>query len=255
MRLEDKCVAAYRDRLIKSDAKDLLRAWEKIDTDIKGGNEDGTFDDTMRRDVVAYTLLRYIDMRGGYAFGGFVRAHASGKHWKDLDIAVPDRSSAEFRNIALNMVEFVAFVLSLSKKSIQLKPVAVVVDSYAFASYELCIQTTTFKVVVPIDISCVVEPTKYSFLPVTVGSCLKLERGAVAIRNISVPSDTLKKWRIDEVMDMLQNGEDVKLCSPRSHVKRWKDYASYYWSRIDHIVTQRWILYPADCDEPNASFA
>lgn len=58
MRLEDRAISAKREELLHGSAQTLCKAWREH---IKGGNEHGVFDEMLARDVIAYTLIRYVE--------------------------------------------------------------------------------------------------------------------------------------------------------------------------------------------------
>ena len=117
--LEEKSIAAMRAGLLKADSAKLCAAWKDAST-VKGGNENGVFEDIMSRDVIAYTILRVLFLFKHKVFGGFIRAHYSGKPWNDIDIMVnmtKERGSVDTLLPALvrNIIQFIAFVLPIPK--------------------------------------------------------------------------------------------------------------------------------------------
>lgn len=63
-------------------------------------------------------MLKLIDLYSGYAFGGFVRSHVSGKPWSDLDICIPSPFDMYFKN---NCIQFICFNLSLNRSQCRMQ--------------------------------------------------------------------------------------------------------------------------------------
>lgn len=61
MQLEAHCIRAFRTDLLNADAAKLHATWCHVPDMIKGGNEDGVFETNLRRDVVAYAILRFLE--------------------------------------------------------------------------------------------------------------------------------------------------------------------------------------------------
>ncbi len=85
MTLEEQAIAAFRKGLLKANSSQLLQFWAEAIT-LKGGNESVIFDEMACRDIVAYTIIHFINIRSATIFGGFIRSHFSGKPWHDIDM-------------------------------------------------------------------------------------------------------------------------------------------------------------------------
>lgn len=244
MTLEERSMAALRRKLLDSNAMILNDVWSKTDAYIKGGNEFVEFETSIRRDVLAYAVLQAIDTHSGYAFGGFVRGHFSGKPWKDLDIVIPN--SLSILHVWRHIIRFITFVLPISMKDVRY---TVHTKSYA-SCRTLTVRKGDRSVTIEIDIvrQAVLDRTTrtgHMYRPVTIGSCLVLREGEAQLRkNIDA---CVECWNIGEVVTLLANGEDVKLCFKLNSM----EYAVFYWSRIQRMENMGWSLLEAcNCKEP-----
>ena len=116
--LENKSIAAVRKSMLRGSLADLLIRWNEAEKKIKGGNEHDTFEHMLKRDVVAYTIVKFVDMMDGYVFGGFVASHFSGLPWTDLDIVMKDTSFT----MMSHMITFICFVFSFKKYEVRAPP-------------------------------------------------------------------------------------------------------------------------------------
>ena len=245
MSLEERSIAATRRHLAVCQASELNAAWKEAET-LKGGNQHVVFDEQLRRDVLAYTMLRAVELFGGFVFGGFVRAHCSGKTWRDIDVFVPDNSVES--HVWSAIVNMVTFVLPVPK--VRLRYDQVEKPSEYARTYKMCIlgdhQTPTIEVCV--DLVKQRRLHGAAWVPVTIGSCLRMSRGVVTLRDIKMLSGRLSDWRAEEIVEMLQNGVDIKLCFHYAQTnERYKDY---YWTRVQRMLQDDWTLQRAFGIEP-----
>tara|TARA_B100001778_G_C18596724_1_gene635120 strand:+ start:197 stop:1054 length:858 start_codon:yes stop_codon:yes gene_type:complete len=255
--LEEKSIATIRASLLKADSAKLCDAWKNASI-VKGGNENGVFGDIMSRDVIAYTILRILFLLKHKVFGGFLRAHYSGKPWTDIDIMVnmtQERGSVDTLLPALvrNIIQFITFVLPIPKCCI-----AYVLHSgnkYGHAC-DLKINVAD-KVIVIIKLDMVVADFQNPItqIPVTVGSALEmLPDGSVRRRESNMMiARRLAHWNPEEIIDMLRDGKDVKLClkaAPKTDVRRLQ-YQNYYWCRIAKMTSLNWSFIAIDGLEPS----
>ena len=255
--LEEKSIAAMRAGLLKADSAKLCAAWKDAST-VKGGNENGVFEDMMSRDVIAYTILRVLFLFKHKVFGGFIRAHYSGKPWNDIDIMVnmiKERGSVDTLLPALvrNIIQFIAFVLPIPKSCM-----AYVLHSgckYGHAC-DLKINVAD-KVIVIIKLDLVVADfdNPITQIPVTVGSALEMLPDCSVRRRESnlMICKRLGHWNAEEIIDMLRDGKDVKLClkaAPKTDKKKLY-YQNYYWCRIAKMTSLKWSFIAIDGLEPS----
>ena len=234
MSLEERSMASLRQQLLKCNAMFLNEVWHKTHLFVKGGNENVIFETSIRKDVIAYTVLHAIESSGCYAFGGFVRGHFSGKPWKDLDLIAPNDMNEE--RLWRNVVRFLTFVLPISKQDIKFTRS---LKTYA-SSRTMRVRCAPEDVVLDIDIvrQSLLDRTMRTgdvYRPVTIGSCLVLRDGEVKLRKVDASVDY---WRTSEVVSLLKQGEDVKLCFETS----CQNYPVFYWSRIVRMEQMGWSL-------------
>ena len=141
-------MASLRRKLISCNAMFLNEVWEKTHTLVKGGNEHVLFEMSIRKDVIAYTILQMLENYSCYAFGGFVRSHFSGKPWNDLDIVIPNNLSEV--EMWRKIIRFLTFVLPIAKKNIK--------HTYSRKAYAsrrtLCVRETHTKMLLLNSTSC-----------------------------------------------------------------------------------------------------
>ena len=196
-------------------------------------------------------------MKGCSIFGGFIRSHFSGKPWTDLDLLLP----AEVQGLTSNtdfmayIVNFVAFVLEV--RTYRISYTIHSCNSYGGASVDFLVKLQDRDdIVIKLDVirsNRGVQGTTY--LPVTVGSCLQImpdlaivKRSVKATRNID---GRLKHFTIPDIISMLENGEDVKLCLKTKLTGSSASlYRTYYWCRISKIESNGWSLIGKDGNEP-----
>ena len=196
-------------------------------------------------------------MRGCSIFGGFIRSHFSGKPWTDLDLLLPSENQSSLTNTDFMafVANFVSFVLEVHTYKISYTIHSC--NSYGGASVDFLMKLQDRDdIVVKLDIirgNRGVRGTTY--LPVTVGSCLQImpdltitKRSVKGIRPID---GRMKHWTIPDIISMLENGEDVKLClNTKLHGDAEPLYRAYYWCRISKIKSNGWSLIGKDGNEP-----
>jgi hypothetical protein len=230
--LELRCIQSIRDELLKCDARRVIQIWDESKT-LKGCNEHIEFASNLRRDVVAYMVIRVVlDVFPGRVFGGFVQSHHTGLQWSDLDLCIPKFSSSHHQTIAHDavldaVVKFLRFTLGLSAFSTTV--VKCTTSRYA-SRYEVKLE----DVVVPIDIvSGTFLDKKKLYLPCTLGSCLEMQPNrAVTLRGVG--------WfpgvNSCDVVDMLRQQCDMQICDA-SNISESK-YMIYFWKRIDKMCAR-----------------
>lgn len=245
--LEERCIAAKRKAFLDANALTLAKEWDRVGQ-VRGGNEHVVFAQSLRRDIVAYTIVHALDALGGTVFGGFVRSHFSGKPWNDLDVFVSQTLPTRF------IIKWITFTLPFLR-SIDVRIDVVkqkATNDPAYARRHV-LRIPKHSIAIQIDS---VQMSKFSrsvFLPATLGSCLQMSGRSVSYR-ITVENAHID---IEELLDLLSNGEDVKLCGGRGGEVSPddKNYWSYYWSRIRDMQRVGWSLdaYPSIGQEPSKS--
>lgn len=246
MSLEERSIAAARKHLMACKAFELANAWNEA-SHLRGGNSHVVFEEQHRRDILAYTMVHSANIHGCSIFGGFVRAHYSGKPWNDLDIMVPDGEPED--KIWTAMIKMVMFVLPISKFHIQERDLH---KSGGYSKQYVISITNLENVAFKVDLVRNPHiPLLHSLLPVTMGSCLRIQNGCVAVRNIPRIGRLLSSWTADEIVEMLRNGEDMKLCMHQNQIHNSirKKYREYYWLRITKMEAM-WKLHPSCEKEP-----
>jgi hypothetical protein len=96
----------------------------------------------------------------------------------------------------------------------------------------------------------------HSRLPVSVGSSLEMVgNGGVRFRRDNkLIQRRLLHWDVTDVVELLKNGQDVKLClnTTSTLTTRRKVYRNYYWCRITKMVSFQWHFVAMDGSEPPA---
>ncbi len=83
-----------------------------------------------------------------------------------------------------------------------------------------------------------------------------MQRGVVTFRSTPRIRNRVDHWLPEEIIDLLKNGNDVKLSlkrHPPRTLKRAQQYREFYWYRITNMKKD-WNLLTADGTEP-ASFS
>jgi len=259
--LEEASIAAFRHNLTKANSSDLLEYWSKA-IQLKGGNESGIFDEMACRDIIAYTILHFINLREDSVFGGFVRSHFSGKVWHDIDIFVSDEESRWMRC----MTEFLCLVLCFKKHQISYHQHSPSPYSKTYDLRVVCStpssdfgkdRTIPLTLVIKLDLVHLNIKSRFETrylknrLPISIGSCLKWSRGVVSFRCAKAIQMRVSYWLVEDIIDLLKQGKDVRLClrTMPNNPKHASDYREYYWYRITKMK-RCWELLPADCHEP-----
>ena len=250
--LEEKSIATLRASLLRADSAKFCDLWKSA-TVVKGGNEHDVFQDTISRDVIAYIACRFMFMQNLTIFGGFVRCHYSGKPWNDIDVMFSKRLEDDYKLFG-HLIEFVSIILGLPKYCM----------SYTIHSQGLYGKSADLKfrlqdrddIVVKFDLVVQTQSRDISSrLPVSVGSCLEMVgTGGVRFRKDNVfIMRRLNHMDVSEVIELLQNGKDIRLCLKTSlPVRKKEQYRNYYWSRITKMLSLDWEFVAIDGPEPPA---
>jgi len=253
--LEEKSIASIRATLLRATSEQFCSTWRNAVTTVKGGNEHAIFEDTLSRDVLAYITCRFMFLQNHSVFGGFVRSHYSGKPWNDIDIMLTRRHAEDYILIG-NLIDFVNMILGLPKYQM----------SYTIHSPGPYGKSVDFKVqlddrdniVIKLDLvsrDANASRNVTSRLPITAGSCLEFtSQGCVRIRTDNTCiMRRLSHWDITDIIDLLRNGQDVKLCLKKSFssTKLTQQYRNYYWCRIAKMMSLQWKFVAIDGPEPN----
>jgi len=225
-------IAKMRDRMSKASIVELMDIKKEIEKKCKGGNEHIIFDESLMRDLYAYAVINFLNIYDFTVFGGFVAAHLSGKPWNDIDIMMPRDEHSCYDHV----LKIIAFLkLSFGFKPIQLQLHEGEVRRYARV-YELRITENDIVHAIKIDVvRSVCCNQKMLWLPVTIGKCLLLKDNVISLRSIPKATPMLLPWKVDDVIDLLRNGNDVGLSFPHPSQSRCIAYRSYWWLRIDRL--------------------
>lgn len=232
--LEERSIASLRSKLSKCNVRFMNDTWDKA-AHVKGGNEYVVFESSIRRDVIAYVILNAISIVKGSVFGGFVRSHFSGKPWNDIDILIPD--ALQPSDAWAMIMRHICFCLPLSMKQMRVLTKA---KNYS-DKYELRIMQLTEEIRIRVDLvrqRFIDRQGAFNFRPVTIGSCLLLRDGEVYFR--SNMDTSTQYFKVGDVVDMLSQGEDIKLCAKTSNDR----YPLFYWTRIERMRKLGWTLGP-----------
>lgn len=105
-------------------------------------------------------------------------------------------------------------------------------------------------VVIKIDVLDISSITRYArstvMLPVTFGSCLQLTKGVVAFRDLPPIQIRLRAWNVEDILELLKEGKDVKLITHR----QCERYRQYYWYRMTKKTKAGWHFAGVDGEEP-----
>ena len=251
--LEAKSIAAVRETLLKGNAETLISFWKRA-VHVKGGNEDVVFEEMLCRDVIAYTLLHYINItKNCYVFGGFVRSHYSGSPWSDIDIMLTGKKPIAPNVFITSAIEFIVMILPISKHNIRYRKYnsATVYGS----TYEIKVLVDSHQIIIKLDITNEITLCNLvgDMLPVSIGSCLKMDNGETSFRMSNQELiERISHWKVFEIIDLLRNGSDVKLCRNKKMASslRCENYREYYWYRIAKL-SKHYTLFSADGKEPD----
>ena len=257
--LEYLSIAKTREILSKSDAHSLLSHWKRA-SDLRGGNEHYEFDQQLRKDVIGYTIMRFVQMMNGEVFGGFVRSHYSGLPWSDIDIVVASVSRETFE---FALTEFICIILGFSKHHVRLTLKKR--NTYGY-SYHLKLgpfkfghsKTISECIEIFIDVCQTIGPLKNNNnatmhrIPVTVGSCLRMDKDSTGF--VPIFKNYINTFSVHDILDLLKQGTDIKLFRSMSHLSTSSRqlYREYYWERITKMERSSWKL--LDSDEPEYEY-
>ena len=122
--LSDRSIAAKRAYLLGCTSQQLHDSWTEL-ASCRAETSQGSLRTILERDVIAYTIIRWLsfmstDNDEPTVFGGFLRAHYSGKSWNDIDIT----SSADIMNSCRkSLIFFLSFVLPIKRTKLRMSGV------------------------------------------------------------------------------------------------------------------------------------
>ena len=239
--LQERAIASAREAMREGTIGELRRRWRSSDT-LLGGNEHVSFDESTRRDVIAFLIIHWMDMTDvGYVYGGFVTAIFSGKPWSDLDVCNEGNDAKQW---CKSVVRFLCFCLDIDKQNIRLQRKQ---GSYS-QRIELDIEYNAHeRVVVKIDLSsrALAVRNERHFLPVTLGLCLRLKHGNVTWR--VDPSHTpFFHWEVADILKCLRSGRDVSVALSCTS----ETYRRYYWIRTERLRKRGWHIALTGANSP-----
>ena len=169
-------------------------------------------------------------------YGGFVRSHLSGKPWRDLDIVL-DVNVDAIETAVRNMVMFLSFVLDLSPFDVD--DVTCKGSRYGTLTTTLVVRRdeSTIKVDLDISSSCHRRPLT-SFAPATLGTCLCMRNGSVALRRNAT---CRMNWRLCDIVSLLRRGIDIAHATGSQSLS----YGRFFWDRIDRSEALGYQLRPS----------
>lgn len=236
-----------RERLLKANSRELEAELHNASR-IKGGNEFCDFEECLKRDVIAYTCVHFFFMFDCSVFGGFVASHHSGLPWSDIDILT---KSATREDLIVGLPNFITFTLGLRKECVRLRE-----HSYSHygRSFDINVKlSNNNSCTIKIDLTQNdrIQKMRVKFLPVTLGSCLLMNRHGTHFRNANdhLIDQKVSFWNVPDVVDILRRGEDVKIAVTRLSQKDSAFYREYYWYRITK-KQKYWKLLHVDGREP-----
>jgi len=236
-RLEDLSIAKLRDRMSKASIAEMTGIKKELATSCKGGNEHVIFDESLMRDLYAYAVINFLTMYDFVVFGGFVSAHVSGKPWNDIDLIMPLDNFAQD-----HVLKVVAFLrLSFGIKPMQIQMNECQVKRYA-RTFSLTIQENGVVHSIKIDIVPKGAMHKMIWLPVTVGKCLLMSDNVISLRNIPKAAHILLPWKVTDILELLQNGNDVGLSYATAAQSRNAAYREYWWQRMKALQKSGYVV-------------
>ncbi len=227
-RLEDMAIAKMRERMSKSSISELVQIKNELKEDCKGGNEQCIFEKSFMRDLYAYAIVSFLNMYGYIVFGGFVAAHVSGKPWNDIDVMMPSDKNQGIEQI-LKIVPFLRLAFGFKGMALQLNETS---KNYAI-TFHLRIIDGDLKHDIKIDAVPKTCSHNNLWLPVTLGKCLSMKDYVIALRTIPKAHHLLLPWKVDDVVEMLRNGNDVGLSFPK-HTGN-SAYRDYWWLKMKGV--------------------
>lgn len=208
MSLANKCICTIRKELSRCSATGYADYWSKADT-VKGGDEFIVFEDGLRRDIVAYIIVRYFFIFDAYIFGGFVASHHSGLPWNDIDIMLV-RPHDNFIELLNNLPSFICMMTGLAKDAMSIKQSS---QSAYGNKVELKVKYDEQFISIPIDLCFEWRLALIPWPPITVGSCLKMDKDGTSWRHIRepYPFSPLEQWCLSDIIALLKVGQDFRL--------------------------------------------
>lgn len=169
-----------------------------------------------------------------------MRSHVSGKPWRDLDIHLGEKEARDADAIIARMVAFLRFVLGL--RAHEVSSDMTISPLYGTFSAKFTVLRDEQPVEVYVDVST--GELKSMFLPVTIGSCLYMKKGAIGFRK-AIDIEISSNWRVYEIVELLRNATDVILVMKEGRMTASKRYKRFFWTRIDAMKTHEWNLRPS----------
>lgn len=239
-RLENLAIAKLRDRMSKASIAELVGIKKEVEIGCKGGNEHVIFDESLMRDVYAYAVISFLTIYDFVVFGGFVAAHVSGKPWNDIDLMLPADNAACFDQV----LKILAFLrLSFGFKPMQIKMYESQARRYA-RTFNLTIKDKDIVHSIKIDIvhNNMLGHNNMLWLPVTVGKCLSMSDNIISLRKIPKAAHMLLPWKVDDILELLRNGNDVGLSFPTPSQSRNAAYRDYWWQRVRNLRKMGYVV-------------
>ena len=253
MSLETKAIAAVRQKLSSSTVNDLYNEWRNSYTlpAFICGDKGVMYQHDLRRDILAFSILHYVYMLGGYCFGGFVREFHSGFGWRDLDIKLDGSVIHTFHTrlalILSNHLGLDVFYFGIDRITKNNSLYNVSVESFVLRW--ICEDE---EIIIPVDI--VEKMAIPKSIPVTVGSCLRIDRDHVSfLKEYENGTIGPRTWNIKDILKLLTSGKDV--CSimwpldfQASHdgdFSTYDRYRVYYYSKKEYLQ-KRYIIISDD---------
>ena len=253
-KLENSCVVAVRDRLLRGNAQ-TFHEYMKSSGALKGGNEHYVFDDWIFRDVIGYSIVRYFFMFNATVYGGFVPSHYSGLPWTDIDIMFPPNIGLQTMGLdyVYGLPAFLQLFLGIERHCVRMRQHNL--NAHYGVSFDVTVmRQDNDRVTINVDIctSETLKNRKNTFLPVTIGSCLHIDKNFTTVyRSEAYLDRRLQSWPVHMILDLLKQGSDVKFAFNHRTSRRMTDlYREYYWYRI-HKKKKCWNLLPIDGKEPD----
>lgn len=235
MNLESLAIAKMRERMSKASLPELLAIEKEIKEKCKGGNDQVVFEESLIRDLYAYTVLTFLNLFGFRVFGGFVSAHISGKPWNDLDLMAPP-PILDYSFYIYKCVDYLKIALGLMPMQIALHENSQKLKKHYAKSFRLNITKNDVTHTIKMDlVGMKSQMLKGGFIPVTIGKCLSMKKNIISLRNIPAAEYALMSWNVDEVVNMLQHGKDVGLSFADPVDTNPNPYKEYWWQRVDEV--------------------
>ena len=236
-----------------------------------------TFDGSLKchvnrcRDLLAFGIASFLDIMGnGYIFGSFVSGIFSGFRYDDIDIMVPSKECSDHMMNKLH--RFLCFILATPSHSLTISNLKMI-QSYSNRLYVIRIKlyerpayadlsddfATSLTLELPVDMvnADQMKTNKIQYIPVSLGSCLRLDGSDVTYRTIQHRGLV----ELPKLFKLLGDGIDIKLpMQPidfirfqnryrvpyselsSTEISAMKDYQEYFWVRITLMKNKGYLL-------------